>query len=156
MQNMHTELFEDVPVSIKTTDRWAIENMTHLNGAARAIVEYKANPWVFTLDPRGFHQFARAPEYQAILAMTWPERNALLGKWHWSDWDCFRFEEPQLSDDLAELARSVAELGLSSLYRDTVNRSYAEVCNSMSQAQIDKFIKEAEKRGFIKYESDEK
>jgi len=88
-----------------------MEDKTHLNNASKKIVQHGANPWVFTLDPRGFHQFARVPEYKALLAMTWLERSALLGKWQRTDWNCFKFEEPQLSNDLAEWARRVAELG---------------------------------------------
>jgi hypothetical protein len=88
----HSVLFDQVPVSGTVCRHWAAQDAATLNAAAEKISAHGANPWVFAADARHFHQFAGAEDLAAILAMTAPERAAMLGEWASEDFDAFSFE----------------------------------------------------------------
>jgi len=104
----HEKMYQDVPVSQSKWDWWDKQDAAVLNTAVKKVLERGANPWVFGLDARGFHQFAGKKERSALLAMTKEERSALLGAWEREDYDAFAFDPSR--QVTAEEGKQIAEV----------------------------------------------
>jgi len=104
----HKWVYQDIPVGQSKWDWWDKQPAAVLDAATNKVLDRGADPWVFGLDARGFHQFSGNAERSALLAMTDEERTALLGEWEKEDYDTFEFEPSR--QVTAEEGKGIAEV----------------------------------------------